>query len=90
MEDHHYFENPAPEEKVLRYDAIVPNVWDYTMSEYASVLASHHNRVGGFAKESKRQLVEERIWKDKMYLYPIPQNESFKNKNLGQNPGWIE
>jgi hypothetical protein len=59
MEDHHYFENPAPEEKVLRYDAIVPNVWDYTMSEYASVLASHHNRVGGFAKESKRQSVEE-------------------------------
>jgi len=59
MEEHHYFEDPASGEQVLRYDAIVPNVWDYTMSEYASVLASHHNRVGGFAKESKRQLVEE-------------------------------
>lgn len=59
MEDHHYFKDPAPGEKVLRYDVIVPNVWDYTTSEYASKIVSHQNRVGGFAKESKVQSVEQ-------------------------------
>lgn len=29
-----------------------------------------------------------RIWDDKMYFYPIPQTEIFKNPNLKQNPGW--
>ena len=32
---------------------------------------------------------ENRTWKDCMYLYPIPQNELFKNTNLNpQNQGW--
>jgi len=30
----------------------------------------------------------ERIWDDKMYLYPIPEEDIFVNPNLGQNPGW--
>lgn len=34
------------------------------------------------------KVVETRVWNDKMYLYPIPQNEYFINNNLGQNPGW--
>ncbi|MDR2474326.1 MAG: RagB/SusD family nutrient uptake outer membrane protein [Bacteroidales bacterium] len=29
-----------------------------------------------------------RVWDDKMYLYPIPQDERDKNKNLTQNEGW--
>ena len=29
-----------------------------------------------------------RIWEDKMYLFPIPQTEIMKNSNLTQNPGW--
>ena len=29
-----------------------------------------------------------RQWNDKMYLFPIPQSEIMKNKNLTQNPGW--
>jgi hypothetical protein len=29
-----------------------------------------------------------RYWDDKMYLYPIPQEEKDKNPNLEQNPGW--
>ena len=32
--------------------------------------------------------VQDRIWDDKMYLYPIPQNEIYVNKNLSQNSGW--
>ncbi len=34
------------------------------------------------------RLVEQRVWNDKMYFYPIPQGEIFKNKDLKQNPGW--
>lgn len=30
----------------------------------------------------------DRIWDDKMYFYPIPQSEVYKNSNLVQNPGW--
>lgn len=29
-----------------------------------------------------------RIWDDKMYLYPIPEEDIFVNPKLGQNPGW--
>ena len=29
-----------------------------------------------------------RQWNDKMYLFPIPQSELLKNKNLTQNTGW--
>ena len=35
-----------------------------------------------------RVQVQTRTWEDKMYLYPIPQNEVFVNRNLTQNPGW--
>lgn len=47
-----------------------------------------HIRKNGPTFEYTRQLVQNRIWKDKMYLYPIPQNETFVNPNLTQNPGW--
>lgn len=36
----------------------------------------------------KKDVVQNRIWKDKMYLFPIPQKEVYVNKNLTQNPGW--
>jgi starch-binding outer membrane protein, SusD/RagB family len=32
--------------------------------------------------------VQKRVWDDKMYLYPIPQNEIFINQSLTQNTGW--
>lgn len=34
------------------------------------------------------KLVDDRIWNEKMYLYPIPYNETKINSNLIQNPGW--
>lgn len=41
------------------------------------------------SKEYKRITVEERIWDDKKYLYPIPMSEIYKNNNLNpQNFGW--
>lgn len=29
-----------------------------------------------------------RIWENKHYLYPIPENDKLMNPKLGQNPGW--
>lgn len=29
-----------------------------------------------------------RYWHDRMYLYPIPENDFLMNPELGQNPGW--
>lgn len=40
-------------------------------------------------KTYQRALYESRTWSDRMYLYPIPQSELFKNTNLNpQNTGW--
>ena len=37
----------------------------------------------------QRALYETRTWNERMYLYPIPQSELFKNTNLNpQNTGW--
>ena len=35
-----------------------------------------------------RQLVDKRTWSDKMYLYPVSNEELFKNPLLKQNPDW--
>ena len=35
-----------------------------------------------------KQLVQNRIWQNKMYFFPIPQKELFVNTNLTQNPEW--
>lgn len=34
------------------------------------------------------RVTQNRVWDDKMYLFPIPQSERLKNRNLAQNPGW--
>lgn len=36
----------------------------------------------------KKVLIQNRVWDDKMYFYPIPQTELYINKNLIQNPDW--
>ena len=42
----------------------------------------------GAAFNYSRKTVKSRTWADKMYLYPIPQTETFNNPNLTQNTGW--
>ena len=44
------------------------------------------NIFGGYAYT--KTLVEERIFEDRMNLYPIPENEIYINSNLSQNAGW--
>ncbi|ETZ23156.1 hypothetical protein N824_16990 [Pedobacter sp. V48] len=41
-----------------------------------------------FADFSKRILLQNRTWNDKMYLFPIAQDDIDKNSSLVQNPGW--
>lgn len=36
----------------------------------------------------EKVLVNKLLWDDKMYLFPFPQNETYINPELGQNPGW--
>lgn len=52
-----------------------------------------NGNVYGFAKKTesgKREniFIEKRVWKDHMYLWPIPQDAIDLNPNLTQNPGW--
>jgi len=44
------------------------------------------NNDGAFTYFQK--LVDDRVWNEKMNLYPIPYNETNINTNLSQNPGW--
>lgn len=61
--------------------------WDIRRWRLGSVVKDIYgvNKVNG---TYQKQLVQNRVWKDKMYLYPIPQNEIYVNSNLTQNPGW--
>lgn len=61
-------------------------IGDKTQSELYGV--SIEKKADG-TKVYQRTLYETRKWTERMYLYPIPQDELFKNKNLlPQNPGW--
>lgn len=42
----------------------------------------------GSAYRYAKELVQQRAWDNKMYLYPIPANETYLNDNLTQNKGW--
>lgn len=42
----------------------------------------------GSKPKYERVLIETRHWDDKMYFYPIPNTELFKNDKLIQNTGW--
>ncbi|WP_034040444.1 RagB/SusD family nutrient uptake outer membrane protein [Wocania ichthyoenteri] len=47
------------------------------------------NKKDDGTKTYQKTLYETRSWSNKMYLYPIPQDEIFKNPNLApQNQGW--
>ena len=41
-----------------------------------------------YGGSSEKELVQSRVWDDRMYFYPIPASETFKNLTLEQNPGW--
>lgn len=57
---------------------------EHCMKE-VSVMSITKNADGSFKYTKK---VQNRVWDNKMYLFPITQSEVVKNPNLGQNPGW--
>jgi hypothetical protein len=59
-------------------------IGDQTQNIYAMNIIKNPN--ASFTYEVK--LLETRPFTERMYLYPIPQTELFKNNNLKQNPGW--
>lgn len=57
-----------------------------TQRELAGV---HITKASDGTRTYSRTVYEERVWADRMYLYPVPQNELYKNHNLyPQNAGW--
>jgi len=67
MQDIDYGESPALGEKVLRYDVIVPNVWDWATSQYGSTIDSHESRIAGWAKESRIEEIENEFAPSKVH-----------------------
>lgn len=53
-----------------------------------NVSANDNGQGFAFAGYYTRQLLETRVWENKMYLYPIYQNDLETTQGLVQNPGW--
>jgi hypothetical protein len=53
-----------------------------------NTITSDGNQGFAFADYNKRTLLQNRAWSDKMYLFPIAQDDIDKNSSLVQNPGW--
>ena len=65
--------------------------WDIRRLKMGEVVKNIYGvQITGTGSNStyKRVLVSQNQWDDKMYLFPIPQNELYMNINLEQNPGW--
>lgn len=45
-------------------------------------------RLKAVSETMENKFVEERIWDDKMFLFPVPQEARDNNPNLTQNKGW--
>jgi len=60
-----------------------------TRAIYRMNIASNDNNQGFFYQDFyKRNLLQNRYWDDKMYMFPILQDDIDKNSALVQNPGW--
>ena len=58
-------------------------------SETQDIYGVRITQVSGSTYSYERFLYETRRWNDRMYLYPIPQAELYRNANLApQNQGW--
>src|SRR5690606_32372476 len=54
----------------------------------ANTITNDNNQGFAFTDFTKRTLLHNRFWDDKMYLFPILQDDIDKNNALVQNPGW--
>ncbi len=66
----------------------VPGVTYVNVAELSSGRPNPMVLSGGDKGEINWQVTTPRVWHDKFYLYPIPENDRLMNPKLGQNPGW--
>lgn len=62
--------------------------WDIRRWKIGDVVEDVYGVKVSSTGEYTRYLVRNRVWEDKMYLYPISKSELNKNPGLGQNEGW--
>lgn len=62
--------------------------WDIRRWKIGEVVKDVYGVKVSSTGEYTKYLVRNRIWEDKMYLYPISKSEFNKNPGLGQNEGW--
>ena len=63
--------------------------WQIGSDTQTDIYGVEITQASGSSYSYRRFLYESRKWNDRMYLYPIPQTELYKNSNLApQNPGW--
>lgn len=60
--------------------------WKEADKHFTSIVEMKITQVGSSYNYERKTV--ERLWDDKMYLFPIPQSERAKNPNLTQNTGW--
>ena len=62
---------------------LIPSVRaEYPPSQVSGIVVNGNDYVRVYPN------ITSRVWNDKMYLFPIPIQESTLNPNLTQNPGW--
>ncbi|SMC86141.1 RagB/SusD family nutrient uptake outer membrane protein [Pedobacter nyackensis] len=66
----------------------VPGVTYINVSETVSGRQNSMVLSEGDKGEIKWLVTIPRVWQDKFYLYPIPENDRLMNPALGQNPDW--
>lgn len=52
------------------------------------VITAHKNDDDTYSYSYEKEVIQDRIWEDRMNYYPIADTEIFKNHNLIQNDGW--
>lgn len=62
--------------------------WDIRRWKKGSVVKDIYGVRLSSKGEYQKVKVQTRVWEDKMYLYPVSQQEIYKNPGLGQNIGW--
>ena len=63
--------------------------WKIGSETQTDIYGVEITQASGSSYSYRRFLYESRKWNDRMYLYPIPQVELYRNSNLApQNPGW--
>ena len=62
--------------------------WDIRRWKIGDVVKEIYGVEYSSAEGYRKTKIQDRVWEDRMYLYPIPQDEIYKNPDLGQNEGW--